>query len=110
MRSTRHGGGGLFQRLGLLLAAVVILVLTFTLGVLVGRQWGGRATAPAALTAEAGKRPAAGAIRRGLTESAADRPREIQEKLTFYQTLTAPLGPVGQSSRAPAEDRRRPAA
>lgn len=110
MRSARHGGGGLLQRLGLLLAAVVILALTFTLGVLVGRQWGGRAATPAALTAEGGKKPAAGAPRRGLTEADADRPREIQEKLTFYQTLTAPLGPVGQSSRARAEDRSRPSA
>lgn len=110
MRRARHGGGGLFQRLGLLVAAVVILGLTFTLGVLVGRQWGGRVAAPAALTGEAGKKPVAGAMRRGLTEPDADRPREIQEKLTFYHTLTAPLGPVGQSSRPRAEDRSRPSA
>jgi cell division septation protein DedD len=98
-------GGGLFQRLGLVLAALVILTLTFTLGVLVGRQWGTRPTELVA--AEAPKKPV-GLTRRGLGEVEADRPREIQEKLTFYQTLTAPLGPTGQSIRVRAEERSRP--
>jgi cell division protein FtsN len=99
-----RSGGGLFQGLGLVLAALVILTLTFTLGVLVGRQWGPRPTQGVA--AEAPKKPVA-LSRRGLGESDAARPLEIQEKLTFYQTLTAPLGPTGQSSRGRAEDRPR---
>ena len=41
MRNAR-GGGGFFQRVGLVMAALAILALTFTLGILVGRQWGGR--------------------------------------------------------------------
>lgn len=100
-----RSGGGLFQRLGLVLAALVILTLTFTLGVLVGRQWGTRQ--PPGVAAEAAKKPAA-LSRRGLGESNAERPREIQEKLTFYQTLTAPLAPTGQSGRGRAEDKSRP--
>ena len=95
-----RGNGGFFQRIGLLLAAIVILALTFTLGVLVGRQWGGR---PAEV-ADGGRKPAA-LTRRALSEVEAERPREMGEKLTFYQTLTAPLGPTGQSSRARAEER-----
>jgi cell division protein FtsN len=95
-----RGNGGFFQRIGLLLAAVVILALTFTLGVLVGRQWGGRP----AETADGGRKSAA-LTRRALSEVEAERPREMGEKLTFYQTLTAPLGPTGQSSRARAEER-----
>jgi cell division protein FtsN len=101
-----RSGGGLFQRLGLVLAALVILTLTFTLGVLVGRQWGMRPT-PGVAT-EGAKKPAA-LSRRGLGESDAERPREIQEKLTFYQTLTAPLAPTGQSGRGRAEPRPQPA-
>jgi cell division septation protein DedD len=98
-------GGGLFQRLGLVLAALVILTLTFTLGVLVGRQWGAR---PSQLVAAEAPRKPVGLTRRGLGEVEADRPRDIQEKLTFYQTLTAPLGPTGQSGRARSEERSRP--
>lgn len=104
MKRERNSGGFL-QRMGLLLAAVVILALTFTLGVLVGRQWGAR---PAEI-AESSRKSAA-LTRRTLSEGE-ERPREIQDKLTFYQTLTAPLGPTGQSSRArAAEERARPAA
>jgi hypothetical protein len=56
-------GGGLFQRLGLVLAALVILTLTFTLGVLVGRQWGAR---PSQLVAAEAPRKPVGLTRRGL--------------------------------------------
>ena len=107
MRSARNTGGGFLQRLGLVLAAVVILTLTFTLGVLVGRQWGGRGATTLVTSAEATRKPAAPGARRGLTESEVERPREIHEKLTFYQTLTAPLGPIGQSSRARNEEKAR---
>jgi len=101
MKRGRSSGGGAFQRIGLALAAVIILTLTFTLGVLVGRQWGGR---PASDGAESPRKTQA-LTRRGLAESEAERPRELQEKLTFYQTLTAPVGPIGQSSRARTDDK-----
>ena len=92
-----RGNGGFFQRIGLLLAALVILTLTFTLGVLVGRQWGGRGP-PRRSRKAPGSRAAL--TRRALGEAETERPREIGEKLTFYQTLTAPLGPTGSSARA----------
>jgi cell division septation protein DedD len=101
MKRGRSSGGGAFQRIGLALAAVIILTLTFTLGVLVGRQWGGR---PASDGVESPRKTQA-LTRRGLAEPEAERPRELQEKLTFYQTLTAPVGPIGQSSRARTEDK-----
>jgi|SoiMetStandDraft_5_1073268.scaffolds.fasta_scaffold06065_3 cell division septation protein DedD len=105
-RGRSRSGGGAFQRIGLGLAAVIILTLTFTLGLLVGRQWWGRAAPDGA---EGPRKPQVIA-RRGLVESEADRPRELQEKLTFYQTLTAPVGPIGQSSRARTEDKGKAAA
>jgi len=101
MKRGRSSNGGAFQRIGLALAAVIILTLTFTLGLLVGRQWGGR---PASDGAESPRKTQA-LTRRGLAESEAERPRELQEKLTFYQTLTAPVGPIGQSSRARTDDK-----
>ena len=107
MRNAR-GGGGFFQRVGLVTAALAILALTFTLGILVGRQWGGRGTPAPTVAVEAAKKPTVAARRSGLTEAEPDRPREPQEKLTFYQTLTAPMGPTGSSARArAAEDRSR---
>jgi len=101
MKRGRSSSGGAFQRIGLALAAVIILTLTFTLGVLVGRQWGGRA----ASDGPESPRKTQALTRRGLAESEAERPRELQEKLTFYQTLTAPVGPIGQSNRARSEDK-----
>ncbi len=62
-----RGNGGFFQRIGLLLAALVILTLTFTLGVLVGRQWGTRS---AAEITESSRKPAA-LTRRALGEAEA---------------------------------------
>ena len=108
MRNAR-GGGGFFQRVGLVMAALAILALTFTLGILVGRQWGGRGTPAPSAAVEAAKKPTVAARRSGLMEAEPDRPREPQEKLTFYQTLTAPMAPTGSSARArAAEDRSRP--
>jgi cell division protein FtsN len=76
---------------------LVIVGLTFALGMLVGRQWA-RQTPPA-VAAEPGRK-AVPARRSGLGEVSADRGTPPQEKLTFYQTLTAPLGPVPVSGRA----------
>ena len=76
----------------------MVLGLTFALGMLVGRQWA-RQT-PLAVVAESGRRAAAVARRPGLAaEAGADRAAEPQEKLTFYKTLTAPLGAVPLSGK-----------
>ena len=101
-------GGGFIQRAGLVMAALAILALTFTLGILVGRQWGGRGAPAPPVAVEAAKKAPVVSRRSGLIEAEGERPREMQEKLTFYQTLTAPMGPTGSSARArAAEDRSR---
>jgi DedD protein len=88
-------GGAQWMALGG--AVLVILGLTFALGLLVGRQWA-RQTASAALAdlAEPAKKPAAAPRRSGIAaETMADRAPESTEKLTFYKTLTEPLdGPA----------------
>src|SRR5262245_43775118 len=78
--------------------ALVSLVLTFAAGVLVGRQLA-RHAAPIQAVTESAKRPAAAPRRSGLAELAPER-SVPQEKLTFYQTLTAPLGTVPASGKA----------
>jgi DedD protein len=68
---------------------IVVLVLTFALGIAVGRK-GSPHREHDQTVAEPGRKPAAPAARRsGLTDPAPERPP--QEKLTFYQTLTAPM-------------------
>src|SRR5262245_23441795 len=89
MARQRGGGGeGGAQRLLIGGGAIVVLVLTFALGVVVGRTWSPhREPEPAA---EAPRKPAVPVARRsGLTDPVPERP--AQEKLTFYQTLTAPM-------------------
>jgi len=83
-------------------ATLTVLGLTFALGMLVGRQWA-RQTPPAAI-AESGRRTAAAARRSGPGEGRAERVAEApQEKLTFYKTLTAPLGaaPLPEKTELP---------
>ncbi len=72
----------------------VALVLTFALGILVGQRWARDGDPSARAAAEPAKKStlASTAKRGGLVEPASERPP--QEKLTFYQTLTAPLGAV----------------
>jgi cell division protein FtsN len=89
-RSRARGGPGKVQWAAFGGAALVILGLTFALGMLVGRQWA-RQTPPTA-TAEAGRKSATAPRRGGLADAAAERAVAPSEKLTFYQTLTAPLG------------------
>ncbi|HYB44537.1 MAG TPA: SPOR domain-containing protein [Candidatus Methylomirabilis sp.] len=72
-------------------AATVVLVLTFAFGLLVGRQLAHQAHP--GLSGEPARAGAATPRRSGLTEMVTERPPPRQEKLTFYQTLTAPLGP-----------------
>jgi len=92
-------GGGQWLALGG--AVLVILGLTFALGLLVGRQWA-RQTASAVITsvAEPARKPAAPARRSGIAaETTADRAPESTEKLTFYKTLTEPLDGPGAPPR-----------
>jgi cell division protein FtsN len=75
---------------------LVIVGLAFGLGVLVGRQG---ALHPS-VAGESTRKPTSTGRRGGLTDATAERPQQLQEKLTFYQTLTAPLGP-GRSQDNP---------
>jgi cell division septation protein DedD len=92
-------GGGTLQWIALLTAATIIMGLTFTLGILVGRQW----SRPASVTAtvESGARKTVPPGKRGgLAGADVDPPQMDQKQLTFYQTLTAPLG-RGSADAAP---------
>jgi len=108
MRNDARAGSRLFQRAGLVLAGVAILGLTFMLGMLVGRQWA--RPVPQVATAESSKKSAAPARRIGLSEVETERPKAAQDKLTFYQTLTAPLGSTTSQYRAKPEEKGKPEA
>lgn len=84
----------------LILTCLAILSLTFLVGVLVGRQWG--RTHPQAAEVEKGKR-APLAARQALDDRELRRPLQIQEKLTFYHTLTAPLPSAQRPTPAPRD-------
>jgi cell division protein FtsN len=91
------GGPGGAQWMALGGAVLVILGLTFALGLLVGRQWARHtATAVVASVIESAKKPVTATRRGGIAaETMADRAPESTEKLTFYKTLTEPLdGPA----------------
>jgi cell division septation protein DedD len=98
-RERGRRGGGTLQWVALLTAATIIMGLTFTLGILVGRQW----SRPASVTAtvESGARKTVPPGKRGgLAGADVDPPQMDQKQLTFYQTLTAPLG-RGSADAAP---------
>jgi DedD protein len=90
-RGRVKSGPGKTQWIALLTAAAVIMGLTFTLGVLVGRQWS--RPVPVAASAENGSRKVVPPGKRGgLSSADVESPPAVDQKLTFYQTLTAPLG------------------
>jgi cell division protein FtsN len=92
-----------------LTASALIMGLTFALGVLVGRQW----SRPVAMTAsaEAGARKTIPPGKRGGLSSADVEPvPSVDQKLTFYQTLTAPLGRGSVDASQRSADKTRPAA
>lgn len=99
----RRGGGGPggAQWMALGGAVLVILGLTFALGLLVGRQWARQGATPVvAGVTEAAKKPAAPPRRGGIAaETMADRAPESTEKLTFYKTLTEPLDGPGAAPK-----------
>jgi DedD protein len=90
-RGRVKGSPGALQWIGLFTAGAVIMALTFTLGVLVGRQW----SRPAPVTASAdsgGRKVVPPGKRGGLSGADVEPTPPVDQKLTFYQTLTAPLG------------------
>ncbi len=90
-RGRVKSGPGRIQWIALVSAAAVIMGLTFTLGVLVGRQWSRPVSVSA--SAESGARKIVPPGKRGGLSGADVEPAPaIDQKLTFYQTLTAPLG------------------
>lgn len=98
-RPRRKSRGGGRRLLFLLVFGLVTLSVPFVVGVLVGQKWA-RAPLPQA-SSEAAKKPPASA-RRALSEAEAVKPPQIQEKLTFYQTLTAPLEATPPTPKAEA--------
>jgi cell division protein FtsN len=104
-RRRMGGGPGPGQWLALGGAVLVMLGLTFALGLLVGRQWA-RQTASAAVpsVSEAARKAATTPRRGGITaEVMADRAPESTEKLTFYHTLTEPLNGPGATPKPEAK-------
>jgi DedD protein len=103
----RRGGGGPggAQWIALGGAVLVILGLTFALGLLVGRQWARHAaTTAVAGVSEPAKKAGAPARRSGIAaETMADRAPESTEKLTFYKTLTEPLDGPGAAPKPEAK-------
>lgn len=76
--------------------ALLVLSGTFAVGVFAGRKWEHRVEAEQ-FTSEARKAAAAAPRRSGLTDTGA-APERPQDKLTFYQTLTAPVAPLPPSA------------
>jgi cell division septation protein DedD len=101
----RSEGMGWMLRITLVASGAAVVCLVFTLGVVTGRHW----VRPAADAVAEPARKAAPAKRSALVDGDVERPRAGSEKLTFYQTLTAPLAPGPTSTkplvvgRAPSE-------
>jgi DedD protein len=104
-RRRTGGGPGGAQWVALCGAVLVILGLTFALGLLVGRQWARQpASAAVAGVAEPVKKPAVAPRRSGIAaETMVDRAPESTEKLTFYKTLTEPLDGPGAAPKPEAK-------
>jgi len=102
---------GRIQWIALFTAGAVIMGLTFTLGVLVGRQWSPPTFAAASADSGA-RRTVPPGKRGGLSAADVEPSPSVDQKLTFYQTLTAPLGrgsaDASQRSEAKAQPPREP--
>lgn len=72
--------------------ALLVVAVTFAVGVVVGRKWEHRVEAEQ-FTSEATKKVSA-PRRSGLTDTGVPAERPPQDKLTFYQTLPAPVAPM----------------
>jgi cell division septation protein DedD len=103
-RGRVKSGPGRIQWIALVSAGAVIMTLTFTLGVLVGRQWSRPVSVSA--SAESGARKIVPPGKRGGLSGADVEPAPaVDQKLTFYQTLTAPLGRGSADASQPPEDK-----
>jgi cell division septation protein DedD len=89
-RGRGKGGPGSLQWIALVTAGVVIMGLTFTLGMLVGRQWSHPIAT--ASTDNGAKKIVPPGKRGGLSGAEFEQPSQVDQTLTFYRTLTAPLG------------------
>lgn len=103
-RGRMKSGPGRIQWIALFTAGAVIMGLTFTLGVLVGRQWSRPAPAAAGADSVARKTVPPGK-RGGLSAADAEPSPSVDQKLTFYQTLTAPLGRGSADASQRPEDK-----
>ena len=101
-RPRRKSGGRARRFFFLVLSGLMILSLGFVLGVVVGQKW--TRNRPLQAGTEPARKPPASA-RRALSETEAVKPPQIQEKLTFYHTLTAPLGATPPPPKADARPR-----
>jgi cell division protein FtsN len=103
--ASRTGRGAWLALGGLVLVA---LTFTFALGVLVGRQSAHRSE-PIQTSSEPARKAGPAAPRRGgLVEPTVEH-SPAQEKLTFYQTLTAPLAPLPAPAKADGAAKSPPA-
>ena len=115
-RGRMKSGPGSLQWIALFAVGAVIMGLTFTLGVLVGRQWS--RTDPAIASIESGARKTVPPGKRGGLSGADLEPSpQVDQTLTFYRTLTAPLGrgsadasqrPQAKAQPAPEPPRAKP--
>jgi len=107
-RGRVKSGPGSLQWIALFTAGAVIMGLTFTLGVLVGRQWSHPASAAASADSGARKTVPPGK-RGGLSAADVEPSPSVDQKLTFYQTLTAPLGRGSADASQHPEAKAQPA-
>ena len=104
VRGRARARSGALQWIALLAAGAVIMGLTFALGILVGRQWSRPASATVVPEGGARKTVPPGK-RNGLTGADVEGPQVDQKQLTFYQTLTAPLGRGSADASQRREDK-----
>jgi len=103
-RQRGRPGPGAGRWLGLALGATILAGASFAGGLYVGQWWSAEARRAEAEPV----RRAAAAKRSGLAEPVAGPRRDPSEKLTFYQTLTAPLAPMPPPATAPGPARPAP--
>jgi len=109
-RGRARRSGGTLQWIALLAAAGTIMGLTFALGILVGRQWSRPAASTVAPESNGPRKSLLPARRNGLAGPDVEAPQLDQKQLTFYQTLTAPLGRGSADASQRREDKLKPPA